>query len=175
MIAVYNGLAQGVQPLFGQAFARGEERNTRRLLRYALTMALVLSALFYLAALCFPHQLTAVFNKGHQATMQTLAVSGFPLYFLQCFPLGWNTVLVMFFLSIGKTRQAQTLSLLKGFGIVIPLSLLFARLFGMSGDWLTMPVTETLVLALGLFFLARTKVSGIRKPGDAKLPDSLAS
>ncbi|MGN1024274.1 MAG: MATE family efflux transporter [Lachnospiraceae bacterium] len=158
--AVYNGLAQGVQPLFGRAYAKGERKAETTLLRYALTSAVIFSALFYLAAVLLPDVLTSLFNSSRDAKMQALAVTGFPLYFLQCLPLGCNTVLIMFFLSIEKTLQSKILSLLKGFGIVVPLSLLFARLFGMRGIWLAMPVTEFLVLALGLLFLSRLSRAG---------------
>jgi Na+-driven multidrug efflux pump len=65
------------------------------------------------------------------------------------------------------------LSLLKGFGIVVPLSLLFARLFGMLGIWIAVPVTEALVLALGLVSLSRLSRAGNLMPARTQYQTTL--
>ncbi|MDD5848720.1 MAG: hypothetical protein PUE64_05165 [Firmicutes bacterium] len=67
------------------------------------------------------------------------------------------------------------LSLLKGFGIVVPLSLLFARLFGMLGIWIAVPVTEALVLALGLVSLSRLSRAGNLMPAPDSVSDNLTA
>lgn len=86
-----------------------------------------------------------------------------------------NTVLIMFFFSIEKALQSKMLSLLKGFGIVVPLSLLFARLFGMLGIWIAVPVTEALVLALGLVSLSRLSRAGNLMPAPDSVSDNLTA
>lgn len=102
-------------------------------------------------------------------------VVGISMLSVRFFRRRCNTVLIMFFLSIEKTLQSKMLSLLKGFGIVVPLSLLFARLFGMRGIWLAMPVTEALVLALGLVFLSRLVRAGNLMPAPDSVSDNLTA
>ena len=44
-VALFNGIAQGSQPLISRSYGRGEEQNVRSLLKMALTTALGLGVL----------------------------------------------------------------------------------------------------------------------------------
>ena len=55
--------------------------------------------------------------------------------------------------AIEKAKSAFTLSLLRGYFILISAVFIFAALFGLNGVWLSVPFTEACVCALGLYFL----------------------
>ena len=52
VIAVYTGIAQGIQPLFSQAYGLGEKENVRKILSYALVTIISISCLIYFSFLC---------------------------------------------------------------------------------------------------------------------------
>ena len=60
VIAVYNGIAQGVQPLFGRFFATNEREKLRLSYCDALIAVGLASALFYFVTMGFPAQITAL-------------------------------------------------------------------------------------------------------------------
>lgn len=148
--AVYNGIAQGAQPLFGRLFAEGRPGGLRKVRSMALWVTAGFSLLFYILTLGFPAELTAIFNREGNEELRRLALHGFRLYFSGCFFLGANLLSVMYFVSTGREKSAQLLSLLRGFVLIVPGLFLLSRLLGMDGVWLAMPATEALVFGLSL-------------------------
>lgn len=161
ILAVYNGLAQGSQPVFGKVYARADEAAMRKVFRYAVITEAVISALFYFITFGFREQLTAIFNSERNENLTRLAAAGFPLYFIQCLPLGLNILLIMYFIAVERAGFAQVLSLLRGVLIVIPLAVILSAAFGMAGIWLAMPLTECAVFFIAVldFHRKRSTVS----------------
>ena len=150
MTAIYTGIAQGVQPLLSGRFGAGELGDVRRILGYALTAMLLLSALLYGGMFLGAEQIAALFNSEHSAELQRMAVQGLRLYFLACPFVGFNVILPVYFTSTDYARPAQVITLLRGFFVVIPATLLLAKAAGMTGVWCAFPATEFLVAGVGL-------------------------
>ena len=156
--AMYTGIAQGVQPLLSRDYGAGSLPRVRRFLRYALFSALLLSVGVYAAILLGAHPIASVFNSEGNTQLQAMAVQGLRLYFTSCFFTGVNVVLATYFSSIERSRPANTISLLRGLVIVVPMAFLLSGAFGMEGLWFTVTVTEFLVsiLAISCYRMANT-------------------
>lgn len=150
IVAVYTGMAQGVQPLISAFYGAGDRRQARTVLRYSIITMLAVSCVAYLFIFVFAQPIAAVFNSGDNMELQRIAVSGLKLYFLCSIFAGYNIILSMFFTSTEKVLPAHILSLLRGFILIIPMALLLSVLWGMTGIWLVYPATELLVALLGL-------------------------
>lgn len=150
IVAVYTGMAQGVQPLISAFYGPGDRRQARTVLRYSIITMLAVSCVAYLFIFVFAQPIAAVFNSGDNMELQRIAVSGLKLYFLCSIFAGYNIILSMFFTSTEKVLPAHILSLLRGFILIIPMALLLSVLWGMTGIWLVYPATELLVALLGL-------------------------
>ena len=151
--SIYTGIAQGTQPLFSQSYGGGQHLRVSRFLKYALTSTIVLSALIYVLIFLGAGPIAAVFNSEQDPRLQNMAVIGLKLYFTSCFFAGFNIVLSSYFASVERSVPANTISLLRGFFIVIPTAIALALLGGMSGLWCAMTITEALVMLVGIFFL----------------------
>lgn len=149
IVAVYTGIAQGMQPLISRFYALGNKRQTQAILRYAMTVSLVSSGLIYAFLAIFTQPVISAFNSEHHAALQSIASSGIKLYFLSTPFVGYNLILATFFTSIERAMPAHVLSLLRGLILVIPLAFLLSALWGITGVWLAYPVTEGLVMSLG--------------------------
>ncbi len=152
VIAIFNGVAQGSQPLFGALYTQKDKKGLQITFRYALTAVALFSAIVYIATFIFPNQLTTIFNSEGNSTMAVLAVHGFRRYFLGTFFLGSNIVMLIYFISIGRDRLALILSLSRGVVIVLPLAIILSSIFGMDGIWITAPITEILVFIVGITY-----------------------
>lgn len=150
IVAVYTGIAQGVQPLISAFYGTGDRRQARTVLRYSIITMLAVSCVAYLCIFVFAQPIAAVFNSGDNMELQRIAVSGLKLYFLCSIFAGYNIILSMFFTSTEKVLPAHILSLLRGFILIIPMAFLLSVLWGMTGIWLVYPATELLVALLGL-------------------------
>ncbi len=156
VIAIYTGIAQGIQPILSRNYGMGNQKSLLEILRYAMISMLVISFLVYGAVWMFAPQISAAFNSQGDPTLQAIATNGLKLYFIACPFAGCNVVLSMYFTSIERPLPAHVISLLRGFFLIIPLAVLLSAVWKMTGIWCAFPVTEFLVslLSIWLFFTA---------------------
>lgn len=148
VIAIYTGIAQGIQPILSRSYGTGDRAGLTIILRCAMMTQVVVSLLIYGIVAAFAPQIAAVFNSEGSAALQAIAEQGLRLYFIACPFAGCNVVLSMYFTSTERPLPAHIISLLRGFFLILPLAFLLAWLGQMAGIWLAFPLTEFLVAAL---------------------------
>lgn len=149
IVAIYTGIAQGIQPLISKFYGIGDSRQVQEIFRYAMITLFFVSGIIYLIIFVFAQPITSIFNSENNVNLQQIAVTGLKLYFLSTLFVGYNIILATFFTSTEKALPAHILSLLRGLILIIPMAFLFASLWEMTGVWLTYPITELLVALLG--------------------------
>lgn len=155
ILSIYTGIAQGMQPPVSKAHGTGDKNGTKQLLRYAMRTMLAVSFVIYLCIFLFADPIAGVFNSENNVRLQEMAVVGLKLYFLAVPFAGFNIVISMFFTATEKALPAQTVSLLRGLILIIPLALLLSYFAGLTGVWLAFPVTEGIVSAAGAVLYQR--------------------
>ena len=136
IVAIYTGIAQGIQPLVSGLYGVGDNRQARTILQYALITMLSLSGIIYLSIFAF-------------AELQQISVMGLRSYFISNPFVGYNIILATFFTSIEKALPAHILSVLRGLVLIVPMAFLLSALWKMTGVWLTYPITESIVSLSG--------------------------
>ena len=157
IIGIFNGIAEGVQPLVSDNYGTGNKKENRSLHKYSMFMMAIIAIVIYAAIYIFADPITAIFNSEQNMKLQELAVVGLRLYFTSMIVAGYNIVITVFFTSTERALPAQVLTLLRGFILIIPLSFLMAKLWGMNGIWLTFPVAEFVVAVIGWVLYSRKK------------------
>lgn len=158
VVAVYTGIAQGIQPITSRYHGAGNRKNVQSILRYALTVMVLLSAILYAIVFFGAEQITAVFNSEQNSMLQRIAVEGLKLYFIACPFAGFNIILSMYFTSTEYPLPAHIISILRGFAVIIPMAFLLSSAAGMAGVWCSFPCTEAVVSVVGaVFFMLRRK------------------
>ncbi len=153
MTAVYNGLAQGMQPLLGRAYGKGDIQARKQVFTYGLMTVLLLSIIVYVGMYCFADPITAVFNSEKNAKLQKIAAAGIRLYFISVPFTGFNIVVSTYFTSMEKALPAQAISMIRGFLLILPMAYVLSMLAGLTGVWMAVPITEAAVCLLGGTFL----------------------
>lgn len=149
VVAVYTGISQGVQPLISHFYGTGKKQQVQDMFRYALITTVTASCFIYAIIFVFASPIAAVFNSERNMELQKIAVTGLKLYFTSSVFAGFNIVLSVFFTSVEYPAPSHILSILRGLVLIIPIAFLFSALWGMTGVWLTCPITELLTAALG--------------------------
>ncbi len=152
VISIFNGIAQGAQPLFSALYARKDFAGLKTTFQYAITAVGFFSVLVYIVVFVFPGQLTDIFNSEKNIEMAILAVDGFRKYFMGTFFLGCNIVMLLYFVSVGSEKIALVMSLSRGIFIILPLAVILSMIFGMDGIWITAPITELIVFIAGILY-----------------------
>lgn len=153
VIAIYNGIAQGVQPLLSREYGRSQEKNVHRFLGWAMMLTVILAMLIYVGIYWNADVIAMIFNSGRDMDLQRIAVEGLKIYFTACPFVGANILLAIYFAATDQAAPAQMISLLRGLIVIIPLAFIMANVAGLTGVWMTFPLTELVVcvVACGLY------------------------
>ena len=157
-MCIFNGLAQGAQPLISESFGRGESEHVRKYLRWGMnstiTIEIVMIALIWL----FTDPLVAIFNSENNVMLLQYAHTGLQLYFLGFLFAGVNIMLVAYFSATANARPAIIGSLMRGAIAIVLCAIVLSRILGMNGVWLSFLASEMLTFVV-ILILSRKKES----------------
>lgn len=158
IVAIYTGMAQGIQPLISNAHGSGNTASARSTVRLALIATTISSLAIYLAMFLLDSQIVSIFNNSGNQELRLIAEPGIKLYFTSTVFVGINLTIATYFTSIENALPAHILTILRGFAIIIPLAYLMSALWGMTGVWLAYPITELVVAVAGaIIYLVKIK------------------
>lgn len=158
IVAIYTGMAQGIQPLISNAHGSGNTASARSTVRLALIATTISSLAIYLAMFLLDSQIVSIFNNSGNQELRIIAEPGIKLYFTSTVFVGINLTIATYFTSIENALPAHILTILRGFAIIIPLAYLMSALWGMTGVWLAYPITELVVAVAGaIIYLVKIK------------------
>lgn len=157
VFAIYNGLAQGVQPLYTRYFAKRSKKRMIQLIKYSFLYTLIISVVMYISVLVFSENIINAFNSENNLRLSEIAFYGLRVYFIGALFTGFNTLLSIFFISINKTKIANSISLLKGLIIILPAIIIIGKTFGLSGIWFAFPIAEAITLIYCIYHYLKIK------------------
>ena len=150
VISIYTGIAQGTQPITSRAYGLGNRDEITKILKYATVTITLISVCIYVLFVLSNSFIVGIFNSAQDTYLQRIAESGLILYFTAIPFVGFNIVLSTHFTSIERALPAQALSLTRGLFLIVPIAFVLAYFFGMTGVWLSYPITECTVSVLGV-------------------------
>ena len=151
--AIFNGLAQGAQPLISESYGKGQPTQVKKLLKWSLLVCLAVEALIQLIIWTVTDPLISIFNSENNVQLLNYAHTGLRLYFLGFIVAGINIVLVAYFSAVDEPKIAIVGSLLRGIIAIVICAVILAKLFGLNGIWISLLAAET-VTFLTILFLA---------------------
>ena len=155
--AIFNGVAQGAQPLISQCYGKRDLAGARKLLMLGTGTAMVLAAALYLGVFGFTDALVAVFNSENSALMAEYAHSGMRIYFLGYLFAGFNIAASGYLSAVDRPTEASIASVSRGMVAIVACSLVLSALLGMQGVWMAFPVSEGITAGITLYLLRRKK------------------
>lgn len=159
--AVILGVAEGMQPLFGQSFGEKNEAHLKYYFRTGLIFSFIGSAVIYLATFVVGEGICNLFGADVSATQ--MAVESLPKYGWAFLFMALNTVIAAYLYSTKRTLESVIVNILRGF-ILIP-----ACVWGLSllseGSlvWFTVGIAEILSLIVGFAIVRFSERKGIIK------------
>lgn len=127
--------------------------NIRKVFSLACMTAVILGTLFFAFGTLFTETIIKLFNKDGDVLLTQIASKGIKIYFIAFFVMGINIVTTTFFASISKSRYSLMISSVRGFLLIIPIILILPRILGLTGVWLTIPLTEFITLIVSAVYL----------------------
>lgn len=109
----------------------------------------------YLVVFVFAVPIADLFNKDKNPLLTSMATEGMRIYFVSLFFSGINMVSATYLSASDQPVPGFIISILRGLVLILPIAFLLAALFGMTGIWLCLPVTEAIVCVVTFFFLRK--------------------
>lgn len=141
-----NAVAQSAQPIISFNYGTGDDRRVNSTLRVALLAAVACGAAASVAFMVFPYELVELFISRSEAAFP-LAVKGFPLMAAAFVFFIVNLTLIGYYQSIERVRSAMVFALLRGLLLLVPCFVVLPMVFGETGIWLALAVSEMLTTA----------------------------
>ena len=156
-MALFNGLAQGMQPLLSKYYGMGRPAEQKKVLRYGLIFGIIMETILIACSWGITDPFVAIFNSEGNAQLAIYAHSAMQLYFLGYLFAGINSVLVTYYAAIDRALIASVASTLRGMVAIIICAVIMSRIWGLNGIWLSFMVAEmiTLMVILGMGYRER--------------------
>lgn len=146
-----NTIAESMQPIISFNYGRGNHLRVLSAVRIAIKTAFWGSLLSVMLFTLFPGLLVGLFvDTG--TTAAKVAISGFPLFAGGFLFFVLNLTAIGYFQSVEKVVPATLFALLRGLVFLVPSFFFMPFLFGKSGIWLAMPVSEMLTFVSVLIY-----------------------
>ncbi|SHJ56763.1 MATE family efflux transporter [Hespellia stercorisuis] len=156
-ISVFNGVAQGAQPLFSDLYGKGERGAVRRVLRMGVLTALVLAVIMVVLSRVGAESIVAVFNSERDEVMASYAVNGLKLYFMGFLFAGFNIVVTGYLSAVESVRWAFTTSIMRGVVAIILCALVLSATLGLNGVWLAFPAAEMVTAVVAVLAVRKSR------------------
>ena len=114
--AIFNGVAQGAQPLVSRCYGQNDHAGARKLLLLGSGTVLVLAAVLYAAVFGLTDTLVSWFNSENSVQMAQYAHTGMRMYFVGYFFAGFNIMAAGYLSAVNRPVEALRHLYLPGHG-----------------------------------------------------------
>ncbi|MDR0420484.1 MAG: MATE family efflux transporter [Prevotellaceae bacterium] len=161
-VMIVLGLTQGMQPIAGYNFGAKQFDRVVKVLKQSIIAATCITTFAFIVSELFPRQIAMLFaqkdnvlGENVELTKQQIeyAITGLRIT-LAVFPIvGISMVIANFFQSIGKAKHAIFLSTTRQLVFLVPLILILPEFFGLTGIWLSIPVSDFISTILSVILM----------------------
>ncbi len=154
------GTSQGCQPILGFNYGAKQYDRVRRTFWQGLITVTCISLAFFCCFQLFPRQIISIFGDGNELYYQ-FGIRYFRIFMMLILVNGFQPICSFLFTAIGKPKKGILVSMTRQILFLLPLILIFPRIFGIDGVMYAGPIADgaaaILAIALVIPELARLK------------------
>ena len=136
------GISNGAQPVLGYNYGAKRFDRVKEGIRFMSLLGMSYTVLAWVLVMLFPEPMLALF--GCKPETIEIGSKMMNIYFFGFFFMSFQFVGQSTFQGLGKAKQAIFFSLLRKAFIVVPLTLLLPRWFGVAGVFLAEPISNAI-------------------------------
>lgn len=152
-----NGLIQGTLPIIRFNYRAGYEDRAKKAFHYALFYVSIITLFSTIILLIFPTEFLSLFNASEN--MKIFGINAIRILSLGYIFYGLTNIIATFFQTHDKLLKSNILHLMKQLILLVPLSYILNKIFGMNGLWVSYPLTYfiTFLTAIVMYNLYKIK------------------
>lgn len=149
-ISVFNGIAQGAQPLASEAYGKKNHRSQKKVLLYSLAIAVVMALLIMGMIQVSAEGFVKIFNSDHSVQLAAYAVPGIRIYFIGFLFAGMNIVTTGCLSAVDQAVPAFVIAISRGMLAIVGFAVLLSRIWGVNGVWCSFLAAELFTMGISL-------------------------
>ncbi len=150
-VMIVFGITQGMQPILGYNYGANKWNRVKRTLYIGVVIGAFVTTMGLVVAEIFPRQISELFTTD--AILIDFSTTGFRISFMFFAVIGAQVVIQNFFQSIGKPMISIFLSLTRQLIFLIPTLLIFPKLWGVEGVWVSLCTSDLLAFIVAVITL----------------------
>ncbi|RNI12020.1 MATE family efflux transporter [Methanohalophilus sp. RSK] len=147
------GIKQGIQPIFGFNYGANQMQRVRRTISLSTYLATGLSLIFAIVVFIIPEQIIGVFSND--PVLIEMGVPAIKICYIMMPFIGAQIVATALLQSLGKSKESLFVTLSRQVIFLPPLLIILPMYFGLTGIWLSLPVSDFLAFVVAVIFLQR--------------------
>lgn len=151
LIALFIGIAQGIQPLLSYNKGRGNYEKVDKIFKMGLKTNFISSALIYGALFFFGDKIIAIFNGDK--TLINLTYNAIIIYAFSFVIASLNIINITYYQSIEKSKIANIISTSRGIIFPIFYLIVLPLMLGDIGIWVSIIIAELCTFFLVLYLI----------------------
>ena len=154
--AVLSGVAQGLQPLWGNSYGKQDTKEINDYFRFGMAINLMLSVLVSAVLILFDEPAIRIFSQDME--LINAASKALPVFALSFIPMALNLVYTSLLYSTKRTKQSDIIAICRG--IVIKAIAIFCIpiIFGSNTIWAAPLVAEMITFAIAVILTRKTQL-----------------
>ena len=147
--AILSGVAEGLQPLWGQAFGRNDKEELEGYFQIGIKINIIASAVIYV--MLFVFRISAVRLFGSDSTLVEMASRALPVFALSFLFMSVNLIFTAYFYSTKQTIKSDVIAISRGIIIKALAIFLVPVVLGNRYVWCSVATEEAVTLVICLF------------------------
>lgn len=150
---LFEGIANGMQPIVGFNYGAGLYGRVYRTLKLAMLSSTVVGVFSLILLFFFSENLVNLFNPDDSVLLK-MTVEAMKIFMLSLLVEGILVVIATYYQSVNKIRSALFIHLGKIFIFMLPLLFILPMTFGLRGVWVATPLSDYLMFLVVMFMLS---------------------
>lgn len=150
--SIYIGFGIGVAPIFAYARGQKNKEQIRNVFAHSMKFVKASAAIIVVACMILSPQITQLFIQA-DSSAYSLALTGIRIYICGYVVTGFNLFSATFFVSQSNGKIGAMISFLRTFLFVMLMLLLLPNIFGTTGIFLAIPISEFLTIIISMLLI----------------------
>ena len=159
-LALFTGVAQGIQPIVSQYYAKKNFNAIKFGLHFGLIIAEILGIICLIFVYLKSNLIIDFFNAGSNYQVVKMTTIGIKILLISLLFSSLNVIFNIFFSAINNSHISIFMVILRGYGLPLIIVILMAKFYGILGVWSSLTVIEmiSLIFELSAWFFIKKKL-----------------
>lgn len=155
-ITIFLGISDGIIPIISYNFGANRWDRIKLTFKLGLKTNLIIGITLFLLLILGGKYLISIFFNSSDTEILNIAIQGAHIYAFAFLFNGFNILTTSYFTAMANAKISIIISLCRGLVFVAICISVLPNMFGVSGIWISVPISELCTLIISLILIRRS-------------------